>query len=81
MLPDPHFKIEEDEHGNTLATDGNTEVMVQIPVKVFNRNAKKFAVGGDGFVEHHRMLVVDAGGVKIYVRGNKIIVTDEDLYL
>lgn len=71
------YEIEHNEAG-ALATDGGKRVVVD-GGKAFNRRAiKKHLKTGE--TEHLSLLVCDLDGVRVYVNGDKITVTKQDLY-
>jgi hypothetical protein len=78
-------KITEDEDGtwNAVSVQGILTVLPDGETRVFMRNAIKFAVGEGGDPNRggkHRMLVGQLDDVRVYVCGNKVILTKQDLY-
>ncbi len=74
-------KITEDEDGVKHATSvqGILSVLPDGETKVFMRNAIKLGFGGNPSGKH-RMLVGELDGVRVYVMGNKVTLTKQDLY-
>lgn len=74
-------KITEDEDGVKHATSiqGVLSVLPDGETKVFMRNFIKMGFGGKPSGKH-RWLVGELDGVRIYVNGNKFILTKQDLY-
>jgi hypothetical protein len=74
-------KITEDEDGIKHATSiqGILSVLPDGETKIFMRNFIKMGIGGNPSSKH-RWLVGELDGVRVYVCGNKITLTKQDLY-
>lgn len=80
-VPYQDCEIKTDEQGirHAISKDGCVSVLPDGEVKLFMRNAIKFRPNGNK--EHLRMLVAELDGVRVYVKGDQVIVTKQDLYL
>lgn len=79
MPSQPHGEIVTAEDGSLSATVGPVEMRVDPGGKMYNRNAiEKHLPTGD--VTHHRWLVAELDGVRVYLAGTKILVTKRDIH-
>ena len=83
MYDDVKSTQDEDGTWHMVSVQGVLSVLPDGETRVFHRNAIKFAVGEGGDPNRggsYRMLVGELDGVRVYVMGNKVILTKQDIY-
>ena len=78
-LPQPHAAVEVLDDGTLRAEAGPVEIRVDPDGRIYNRNAiRKHLQTGE--TEHDRWLVAELDGVRLYIAGDKLLLTRRDLY-
>ena len=74
-----HCDITQDDDGTIYATslERCLTILPDGPGRAFNRNFKTYSPGN---VTHERVLVGELDGVRVYILGNDVIMTKQDMY-